>query len=248
MRHCSLLIEDTDPPVAMLRVSLLPDHAASEVAGTPVFAGPAPWRANHDLLVSPDGRTLCGIVYPVPRTERAAVRRLCDSLASRVVRYCISPLAAAALLENDACDLTALQRDWGDPTTQPRAFPASLLPFRELLRACTLGTRDRSEVPFEVSEEAARHFRALNEEDYFEAWPNGDVDRVEVLWAQPALDGLPSYFPSMLRVERVAQFAEDVWLYRREGTGIAGIGINHIDEILEDFQLALPSSILGDGA
>ncbi|MEZ4393262.1 MAG: hypothetical protein R3A48_19430 [Polyangiales bacterium] len=198
--------------------------------------------------MSLDGRTLCGIVYPVSTAERAAVLRLCDDLASRVVRYCVSPRLAADLLKMGSFDLAALQRDWGDPATHARAFPPSLLAFRQLLRDCMRGTRDRSEVPPEAREEAARYFRSLNEEDYCENWPNGDVDRVEVVWAPPVVTGLPSHFPSMLRVERAAQFAEDIWLYRREGTGIAGIAINHIDEILENFHLTLPSSIQGGGA
>jgi hypothetical protein len=56
MRYRSLLAVDGDPPSVTLSEGLLPDHALTQVGGTIVFAGPAPWPGNHDLLVDEDGR------------------------------------------------------------------------------------------------------------------------------------------------------------------------------------------------
>lgn len=247
MAYRALLITDGDPPRVMLRESLLPDHAAAEVGGAPAFGGPAPWGANHDLLIDPDERTLCGIVYPVRTAERAAVLRLCGGFPSRIVRYCVSPRLAARLVM-ESTDLWDVPRDWGDPAARVRAFPTSLRPFRQLLRACLLGTHDRSELPPEIREEAAQYFTSLNDDDGFSEWPGGDVDRVEVVWEpRPVIAELPSHFPSMLQVEIAQQFAEDIWFYRKDGS-VAGIVINHLDSILDAFHLDLPPAIGGRGA
>lgn len=249
MRHRSLLIASDDPGTVTLGCDLLPDAAPFEFAGSPVLCGPAPWRANHDLLVDPNERTLCGIVYPVPAVQRAAVRRICLECSTPIVRYCIAPNLAADLLDSDSLDLAHGRSDWGDPAEHVPSFPESLQRYRAMLRECLLGTRDRSDVPADVLEDAAAHFRSIASEDYSECWPGGTVDRVEVVWAPPPLgDRLPPHFPSMFRVELAQQFAEDIWLYRQPGGAIAGVGLNYLDEVLDAFGLALPPAIERRGA
>lgn len=245
MGYRALVMTDGDPPAVTLRDSLLPDHAIAEVGGVTVLTGPAPWRAHHDLLVNPEDRTLCGIVYAVPTAERAAILRRCNHAPPRIVRYCVSPRMAASLLD-DGTPLVDMRRAWGDPAAGVKAFPASLRPFRQLLRDCLSGTRDPSELPPGPRAEAAEFFRSLGEEDYVDEWPGGDVDRVEVVWARPAaMANLPPWFPSMLHVETAQQFAEDIWLYRQEDGGVVGVGLNHLDEIVAGFGLTLPEGCAG---
>lgn len=246
MRYRSLMSMDGDPPSVTFREGLLPDHALMEVGGVPVYAGPAPWRGNHDLLVDEDGRTLAGIVYSVATAERAAILNMCARLPGRLVRYCVSPQLAADMLEHGTFDLDAVPRDWGEPGARVERFPEPLRPIRQLLRECFAGTRDREDVPPGLLEAAADYFKALGRADYLDEWPNGDVDRVEVVWApKPVFPGLPSYFPSALRVELAQQFAEDIWLFRREGGEVVGVGLNHLDEILSGYGLALPAGVMG---
>lgn len=245
MRYRSLLMRDGQPPVVSLSEKLLPDHAPSEIGGVPVFAGPAPWRANHDLLVDDDRGTLAGIVYPVAAAERASVVNLFSHLPSGLVRYCVSPMFAAEMLEQGIFDLAALPREWGDPSVNVEVFPESLHPIRQLLRECLAGKRERSAISPELQKIAARHFRDIANADYISEWPGGDVDRVEVVWSpKSVLPGLPSFFPSALRVELAQHFAEDIWLYGQEDGALVGLGLNHLDEVLAEFSLVLPTELL----
>jgi hypothetical protein len=242
MRYRSLLAVDGDPPSVTLSEGLLPDHAPTEVGGTIVFAGPAPWPGNHDLLVDEDGRAFAGIVYPVATAERAAVLRLCATFRGQLVRYCVSPKLAADLLEHNACEFTSLQRDWGDPAVPVEGFPDRLRPIRQMLRECLAGRRDLLDIPLDLRETAAHYFESIAQADYFAEWPGGDVDRVEVVWeSKPVAPGLQSYFPSALQVELAQQFAEDIWFYRQKSGEVVGIGVNHLDEIVEEFGLELPT-------
>jgi hypothetical protein len=242
MRYRSLLMRDGQPPVVSLSEKLLVDYTPSEIGGMPVFAGPAPWRANHDLLIDDDRGTLAGIVYPVAAAERAAVANLCSRFPNQLVRYCVSPMFAADMLEQGIYDLDALPREWGDPSATVEGFPEPLRPIRQLLRECLAGRRERSAISPELMEIAARHFREIAKADYFAEWPGGDVDRVEIVWApKSVLPGLPPFFPSALRVELAQHFAEDIWLYGRDDGALVGFGLNHLDELLEEFGLELPS-------
>ena len=106
MSSQSLLIIFRYPPQVRVQDTLLEDHVWTEIEGVPVFAGVPPWNPMHDLLVDRETKTLAGIVYPVMAEEHAAIAAICESLPRDVVRYCISPVSAAALLRNLETELS----------------------------------------------------------------------------------------------------------------------------------------------
>jgi len=241
----SLLITFTDPPQIRVREALLEDWVSTEIEGTPVFAGVAPWNSMHDLLIDRDTRTFAGIVYPVAAREQAAIAAICQSLPNEVVRYCISPGSAAALLRSVEAQLTNHFNVEGDPNVCVRQFPQALRPHRQTLRGCLLGELGRDQLPSDLLSVAGTYFQEQAAEAYLNDSASGgmNVDRVEVVWVDKPVDpNLPGYFPSDLDIELAQYFAEDIWFYGE--SGVYAIGINHLDKTLADYGLQLPESLL----
>ena len=131
MSSQSLLITFSYPPKIRVQNTLLEDHVWTEIEGVPVFAGVPPWNPMHDLLVDRRTQTLAGIVYPVAEGEHAAVAAICGFLPKDVVRYCISPVSAAALLRNFETELSDGLNIAGDLNVSVNVnSPARRLMFR----------------------------------------------------------------------------------------------------------------------
>jgi hypothetical protein len=243
MNQRSLLIILTNPPQVRVNDALLEDYASSEIDGIPVFAGVPPWNPMHDLLVDRDTQTLAGIVYPAPDRERAAIAAICKSLPTQVVRYCISPQAAAAMLRDPQAQLTNNLSVLGDPNVSVTQFPEILRPHRQVLRGCLAGEIERDQLPPEILSVAGKYFQESAAAAHLEEWASGglNVDRVEVTWVNKSVDPrMPSYFPSAFEIELAQYFAEDLWFYREDDKQVYAIGVNHLDQTLEGYGLQLP--------
>ena len=247
MNPKSLLIIFANPPQVRVQNALLEDNVSTKIDDVPVFAGVAPWNPMHDLLIDRETRTLAGIVYPVAAQEQAAIGAICRSLPPDVVRYCISPVSAAALLRDHQRQLTDSLSTTGDPNTPVKQFPESLRAYRQLLRSCFLGETEPERIPLELRSVGAEYFQDAAAAEHLAEWANGgaNVERVEVTWAnKPVHPSLPSYFPSAFEIELAQLFAEDVWFYREDDQRVCAVGINHLDKTLEDFGLQLPKNLL----
>ena len=237
----SLLITLTSPPRIKVQDALFQDDGASEIEGVPVVAAVPPWNPMHDLLIDREKRELAGIVYPVATHEQAAIADICRSLPRQIVRYCLSPVSAAAVLRNPSFQLTEHIEIEGDPKIRLTEFPRVLRPYRQALRACFAGELDREQLPPEVLSVAGKYFQDSAAAEYLNDWASGgaNVDRVEVVWVNKPVDpNLPSYFPSDLSIELAQYFAEDIWFYRDDQ--VYAIGINYLDQTLNDHGLRLP--------
>jgi hypothetical protein len=126
MSSQSLLITFSHPPQIRVQDTLLEDHVWTEIDGVRVFSGVPPWNPMHDLLVDRGTQTLAGIVYPVAAGEHAAIAAICGFLPKDVVRYCISPVSAAAVLRNFETELSDSLDIAGDPTVSVKEFPEVL--------------------------------------------------------------------------------------------------------------------------
>ena len=245
MSSQSLLITFTDPPQIRVQDTLLEDHVWTEIEGVPVFAGVPPWNPMHDLLVDEATQTLAGIVYPVAAGEHAAIAAICGCLPKDVVRYCISPVSAAALLRNFETELSDSLSIAGDMNVSVKQFPEALRAYRQILRRCLRGELDREQLPPDLLSVAGRYFEENAAAAHLEDWATGgaNVDRVEVTWVnKPVNPNLPGYFPSDLKIELAQYFAEDIWFCREDQ--FYAVGINHVDETLTDYGLRLPKSLL----
>lgn len=242
MNQRSLLIILTDPPQVSVRDTLLEDHVSTRINDAPVFANVAPWNPMHDLLVDRETQTLAGIVYPVAAREQAAIAAICQSLPTEVVRYCISPGSAAAVLRSPQTQLTNRLTVNGDPGVSVKQFPDMLRPHRQVLRGCLAGEIGREQLPPETLPVAANYFEECAAAEHVGEWASGglNVDRVEVTWVNQPLDPrLPGYFPSAFGIELVQYFAEDIWFYHEDDTRVYAIGVNHLDKTLHDYGLKL---------
>jgi hypothetical protein len=240
----SLLIIFTNPPQIRVQYALLEDFVSTEIDGVPVFASVAPWNSMHDLLIDRETRSFAGIVYPVAVREQAAIAAICQSLPRQVVRYCISPASAAAMLRDIENPLTNHLNVVGDPNVSVRQFPQALRSHRQTLRGCLAGELGRDQLPSDLLSVAGNYFLEQAAEAYLDDWASGgvNVDRVEVVWVNKPVDpNLPSYFPSDLDIELAQYFAEDIWFYGE--SGVYAIGINHLDKTLADYDLQLPESL-----
>ena len=240
----SLLITFTSPPQIRVREALLEDCVSTEIDGVPVFASVAPWNSMYDLLIDRETRSFAGIVYPVAAREQAAIAATCQSLPRQVVRYCISPASAAAMLRNIETPLTNHLNVAGDPNVSVRQFPEALRPHRQTLRGVLAGELERDQLPSDLLSVAGEYFQEQAAVAYLDDWASGglNVDRVEVVWVDKPVDPrLPSYFPSDLDVEMAQYFAEDIWFYSE--SGVYAIGINHLDQTLANYGLQLPESL-----
>jgi hypothetical protein len=240
----SLLITFTSPPQIRVQYALLEDFVSTEIDGVPVFASVAPWNSMHDLLIDRETRSFAGIVYPVAAREQAAIAAICQSLPRQVVRYCISPASAAAMLRNIETPLTNHLNVVGDPNVSVRQFPQALRSHRQTLRGCLAGELGRHQLPSDLLSVAGNYFLEQAAEAYLDDWASGglNVDRVEVVWVnKPVHPNLPSYFPSDLDIGLAQYFAEDIWVYGE--SGVYAIGINHLDKTLADYDLQLPESL-----
>lgn len=240
----SLLITFTDPPRIRVQEALLADCVSTEIDGVPVFASVAPWNSMHDLLIDRETRTFAGIVYPVAAREQAAIAAVCQSLPRQVVRYCISPTSAAAMLRNIETPLTNHLNVAGDPNVSVRQFPEALRSHRQTLRGVLAGELGRDELPSDLLSVAGEYFQEQAAVAYLDDWASGglNVDRVEVVWVDKPVDPrLPSYFPSDLDIGLAQYFAEDIWFYSE--SGVYAIGINHLNTTLADYDLQLPESL-----
>lgn len=241
----SLLITLTSPPRIKVQDALLEDHVSTDLESVSVFAGVPPWNPMHDLLIDRETRTLAGIVYPVATREQAAIASICRSLPTEVVRYCISPVSAAAVLRNPSIQLTEHIAIEGDPRIRVTEFPTTLRPYRQALRACLAGELDRDQLPTDVLSVAGKYFQDNAAAEYLDDWASGgaNMNRVEVVWMDKPVDpNLPSYFPSDLGIEMAQYFAEDIWFYRENE--VYAIGINYLDRTLNDYGLRLPDRFL----
>jgi hypothetical protein len=251
MNPQSLLIILTYPPQVRVQDALLEDYVSSDIDDTPVFASVAPWNPMHDLLVDREAQTLAGIVYPVAAREQAAIAAICQSLPTQVVRYCISPGSAAAVLRNPQIQLTHSLSETGDPNVSVKQFPESLRPHRQVLRGCLLGEIERERLPVELLTVAAKYFEENAAAAHLGEWASGggNVDRVEVTWVnKPVNAKLPSYFPSAFGIELAQYFAEDIWFYREDDKRVYAIGVNYLDKTLDDYGLQLPKGFLNAAA
>ncbi len=245
MNPKSLLIIFTHPPQVRVQNALLEDNVSTKIDETPVYAGVAPWNPMHDLLIDRETRTLAGIVYPVATQEQAAIAAVCRALPPEVVRYCISPVSAAALLRDQQRQLTDSLSMTGDPNAPVKQFPESLRPYRQMLRSCFLGETEPERIPLELRSVAGEYFQDAAAAEHLDEWANGGatVERVEVTWAnKPVHASLPSYFPSAFDIELAQLFAEDIWFYREDDQRVFGIGVNHLDKTLADYGLRLPKN------
>lgn len=244
MNPKSLLITLSNQPRITVQDTLLKDHVSTEIDGVPVFASVPPWNPMHDLLVDRETQTLAGIVYPVPAREQAAIANICRSLPKQVIRYCISPVSAAAVLRNPQIDLSDKFDIAGDVNVSVKQFPEALRPYRQMLRGCLLGEIERDQIPSDLLRIAGKYFEENGTAAHLEDWVTGgaNVDRVEVTWMRKPMDPqLPSYFPSDLKIELAQYFAEDIWFYRENE--VYAIGINHLDKMLSDYDLRLSKSL-----
>lgn len=245
MSSQSLLIIFSYPPQIRVQDILLEDHVWTEIEGVPVFAGVPPWNPMHDLLVDRGTKTLAGIVYPVAEGEHAAVAAICGFLPKDVVRYCISPVSAAALLRNFETELSDGPNIAGDLNVSVKQFPEVLRSYRQILRSCLRGELERDQLPSDLLSVAGSYFEGNAAAAHLEDWATGgaNVDRVEVTWVHKPVDpNLPGYFPSDLKIELAQYFAEDIWFYRENQ--VYAIGINHLDKTLNDYGLRLPKNLL----
>jgi len=245
MSSQSLLIIFSYPPQIRVQDILLEDHVWTEIEGVPVFAGVPPWNPMHDLLVDRETKTLAGIVYPVAAGEHAAIAAICGFLPKDVVRYCISPVSAAALLRNLETELSDDLKIAGDLNVSVKQFPEVLRSYRQILRSCLRGELDRDQLPSDLLSVAGSYFEENAAAVHLEDWATGgaNVDRVEVTWVHKPVDpNLRSYFPSDLEIELAQYFAEDIWFYRENQ--VYAIGINHLDNTLNEYGLQLPKSLL----
>jgi hypothetical protein len=244
MNPQSLLIILTSPPQVRVQDALLGDYVSSEIDGTAVFAGVPPWNPMHDLLVDRETQTLAGIVYPVAPAEQAAIAAMCQSLPAQVVRYCISPVSAAALLRDYQIQLTRSLTERGDPNVSVKQFPESLRPHRQVLRGVLAGEVERDQLPPESLSVVGKYFEECAAAAHLGDWANGgsDVARVEVTWMNKPVDArLPGYFPSDFDIELAQYFAEDIWFYREDDRRVYAIGVNYLDKTLDDYGLQLPT-------
>ena len=240
----SLLITFTNPPQIRAQYALLEDCVSTKIDGVPVFASVAPWNSMHDLLIDRETRSFAGIVYPVAVREQAAIAAICQSLPRQVVRYCISPASAAALLRDVETPLTNHLNVAGDPNVSVRQFPQALRSHRQTLRGILAGELGRDQLPSDLLSVAGQFFQEQSAEAYVDEWASGamNVERVEVVWVDKPVDPrLPSYFPSDLDIELAQYFAEDIWFYSE--SGVYAIGINHLDNTLANYGLQLPESL-----
>lgn len=249
MNPQSLLIVLTDPPQFRVQDALLEDYVSSKIDDIPVFATVAPWNPMHDLLVDREARTLAGIVYPVAARERAAIAAICQSLPTQVVRYCVSPVTAAALLRTRPIDLTTSFSETGDPNVHVKQFPEALRPYRQVLRGLLAGEIEHEQFPQELRSVAAKYFEESAAAEHLSEWASGasgggDVARVEVTWVNKPVDArLPGYFPSAFELELAQYFAEDIWFYRDDDKQAYAIGVNHLDKTLDGYGLQLPKGL-----
>ena len=246
MKPQSLLIILTNPPQIRAQETLLNDYVSTEMDGIPVFASVAPWNPMHDLLVDRETQTLAGIVYPVATAERAAIAAICESLPAQVVRYCVSPARAAALLRDQKFQLTKTLSEIGNPSDPVKQFPEALRAHRQNLRACLMGQYERELLPQEVLPVAGEYFQEIANAEHLLEWTSGgDVARVEVTWVKkPVHEELPSYFPSAFEIELAQYFAEDIWFYREDNKQVYAIGFNHLQATLDVYDLKLPMGLL----
>jgi hypothetical protein len=246
MNRQSLLITLTNPPQIRLNDALLEDYASSEIDGIQVFASVPPWNPMHDLLVDRETQTLAGIVYPVPARERAAIAAICQSFPTQIVRYCISPGAAAAVLGDPHAQLTNNLSVPGDPNVSVTQFPEILRPHRQVLRGVLAGEIEREQLPPEILPVAGKYFEESAAAAHLDEWASGglNVDRVEVTWVNKPVDPrMPSYFPSAFEIELAQYFAEDLWFYREDDKQVYAIGVTYLDNTLETYGLQLPGAI-----
>lgn len=247
MNPRSLLIILTNPPQVRVQDALLEDYDSSKIGGTPVFASVAPWDPMHDLLVDRETQTLAGIVYPVAEREQAAIAAICQSLPTQVVRYCISPVSAAAMLRDPQTPLTNSLSKTADPNVPVRQFPETLRPHRQVLRSVLAGDVERERLPPDLLTVAGKYFQECAAAEHIEDWSSGgaNVDRVEVTWLNKPVDArLPAYFPSAFSVELAQYFAEDIWFYREDDKRVYAIGVNYLDQTLDAYGLQLPKHFL----
>ena len=247
MKPQSLLIILTNPPHIRAQETLLDDYVSREIDGIPVFASVAPWNPMHDLLVDRDSQTLAGIVYPVVARERGAIAAMCESLPAQAVRYCVSPARAAVLLRDPQCQLKKTLSETGDPDVPVKQFPETLRPHRQVLRGCLAGEIEREQLSPQLRTVAAKYFEDNAAAAHLEAWASGgsSVDRVEVTWVSKPVDArLPSYFPSDFGIELAQHYAEDIWFYREDNKRVYAIGVNYLDQTLDDYGLKLPKVFL----
>lgn len=245
MSSQSLLIIFSYPPQIRVQDILLEDHVWTEIEGVPVCAGVPPWNPVHDLLVDRGTKTFAGIVYPVAAEEHAAVAAICGLLPKDVVRYCISPVSAAALLRNFETELSTDLDIAGDLNVSVKQFPEVLRPYRQILRSCLRGELDRDQLPSDLLRVAGSYFEENAAAAHLDDWATGgaNVNRVEITWVYSPVDpNLPGYFPSDLEIELAQYFAEDIWFYRENQ--VYAIGINHLDTTLTDYGLRLPNDLL----
>jgi len=245
MNSQSLLITFSSPPQIRVQEILLPDHVWTEIDGVPVFASVPPWNPMHDLLVDRETKILAGIVYPVAAGQHASIEAICRSLPKDVVRYCISPVSAAALLRNFETKISNSLNLAGDPNVSVKQFPEVLRSHRQILRGILAGELDRDQLPQDLLSVAGRYFEENAAAAHLEDWATGgaNVARVEVTWVHKPVDPrLPAYFPSDLEIELAQYFAEDIWFYRENE--VYAIGINHLDNTLNDHGLRLPNNLL----
>jgi hypothetical protein len=247
MNPKSLLIILTNPLQVRVQHALMEDYVSLRIDDTPVFASVAPWDPIHDLLVDRETQTLAGIVYPVAEREQAAIAALCQSLPLQIVRYCISPVSAAAMLRNPQTPLRNSLSKTGDPNVSVKQFPETLRPHRQVLRGVLAGEIEREKLPPELLTVAAQYFEESAGAAHLPEWSSGggNVDRIEVTWVNKPVDArLPGYFPSAFGVELAQYFAEDIWFYREDDRRVYAIGVNYLDQTLDAYGLQLPKSFL----
>lgn len=239
MNPKSLLIILNNLPQIRLQNDLLEDYISTEIDGVPVFAGVAPWKTMHDLLVDRETQTLAGFIYQIEEKEQAAVAALCESLPSTIVRYCISLARANAKIHDPQFRLTDSLTESGDANAVIEQFPTILQPYRQAINSCFFGKIEPHELPDEVGEVAAQYFEVVGAKQWTK-----ETARVEVTWVnKPVISKLPSYFPSAFEIEPAQYFAEDIWFYREDNRQVYAIGFNHLDETLENYELYLPEEI-----
>jgi hypothetical protein len=94
----------------------------------------------------------------VAEGEHAAVAAICGFLPKDVVRYCISPVSAAALLRNFETELSDGLNMASDLNVSVKQFPEVLRSYRQILRSCLRGELDRDQLPSELLSVAGSYF------------------------------------------------------------------------------------------